>query len=929
MRMVARAWKVSICVVAIAATAAAAPGVAQAGEYTVSACQASLFGLNHSWTQSASRGMGTATACPYDSEGHLAGVAAFAAPNAGPVAVFASAYSRFDAPPGTSIAAATLDYEFWRSDPDWFTGLQADDTRTLDGCGPNDGHTACNASNPVGHARVRTFRPNSRSLRVVVACGDVAGCGTTSTGRWPYSRAYATIHAAQVVLEDPSPPAVKWTGGGLASDAWLRGPQAGAFTATDNSGVSRTQLSVDGRVEEDSQRHCDYSYTVPCSNVQTGSYTLDTRTLSDGRRSVALEAYDAGGNVSRRTSTIHVDNTPPNQVENPLVLEGESSWYATNSFSIAWTNPPDDASPITDAYYEIRDTTGTVVSSGRQSSVGISAVTQLSVPTRGDYTARVWVGDAAGNVNPANKSPVVHLKFDDAAPGQAAVTAPGRWIGLRDAARVPVTLSMAPSAFRPTSGVAGYSVTTDGREPDASIDAPGTAPSYELRDLPESTTTIRARAVSGAGVASRTTGSATVLVDRSSPQVRASSSSDPDVWQREPISLTIEGADQDALSGMTPAPAGVSPEAGGHITYSVDDGPTANVRGPVATAAVALDGKHVVAYQAFDAAGNASAQRSLALRLDQTPPDRVVFDQPNPADRRTVTVSASDRTSGIASGTIEIRPASIFPEWRRLPTTRVGDKLQAKLDDVSGIRGFYELRAIVTDEAGNSAVGDTYADGSPVVIDTRALRTGTSIKLIGAPTRSIAFGEETQWRGAVTTAGTKPVPDAPVAVFEKLAAPGAAYRRLGATRTDAYGSFEYHVAAGASRAIRFAYGGDARRRPSDHFVSLRVPAQTTIKATPRRLHVGETVTLTGRVRTLGAPIPQIGKLVDLEAYDLGRWRKFATVRTKPNGSWRYTYRFIATRGTATYPMRAVVIQEAAFPFETGMSKAVRVTVHGT
>jgi hypothetical protein len=110
-------------------------------------------------------------------------MAAFATQNVGPLPVFANAYSRFDAPPGTSIAAATLDYELWRSDAHWFTGLQADDARTLDGCAPNDGNAACNASNPVGHDRVKTFHPASRSLRVVVACGDVAGSSSAPAKR--------------------------------------------------------------------------------------------------------------------------------------------------------------------------------------------------------------------------------------------------------------------------------------------------------------------------------------------------------------------------------------------------------------------------------------------------------------------------------------------------------------------------------------------------------------------------------------------------------------------------------------------------------------------------------------------------------------------------------------------------------------------------
>jgi len=66
----------------------------------------------------------------------------------------------------------------------------------------------------------------------------------------------------------------------------------------------------------------------------------------------------------------------------------------------------------------------------------------------------------------------------------------------------------------------------------------------------------------------------------------------------------------------------------------------------------------------------------------------------------------------------------------------------------------------------------------------------------------------------------------------------------------------------------------------------------------------------------------------MEAFDRGYWRKFATVRTTAEGRWSYTYRFVATHGTVTYPMRALIQREAAYPFETGASRAVEVTVSG-
>src|SRR5207248_436244 len=145
----------------------------------------------------------------------------------------------------------------------------------------------------------------------------------------------------------------------------------------------------------------------------------------------------------------------------------------------------------------VRDQAGSLVRSGHQAGTGITALTNISVPEPGDYTAQVWVGDEAGNVNPANKSSSVHLKFDDAPPGDAAPTSANHWIGAREAATLGQRIAMEPDALIPASGIAGYSVTTDGTDPDASIDVAGQDATYPLRELPEGMTIFKVRAISG------------------------------------------------------------------------------------------------------------------------------------------------------------------------------------------------------------------------------------------------------------------------------------------------------------------------------------------------------------------------------------------------------------------------------------------------
>ena len=90
---------------------------------------------------------------------------------------------------------------------------------------------------------------------------------------------------------------------------------------------------------------------------------------------------------------------------------------------------------------------------------------------------------------------------------------------------------------------------------------------------------------------------------------------------------------------------------------------------------------------------------------------------------------------------------------------------------------------------------------------------------------------------------------------------------------------------------------------------------------------GEDIVLRGRVR--GRPLPDVGKLVQLQAYSRGRWLTFATPRADARtGRWSYRYRFTATRGTVRYRFRARVPTESGYPYTVGASGSAYVVVRG-
>ena len=167
----------------------------------------------------------------------------------------------------------------------------------------------------------------------------------------------------------------------------------------------------------------------------------------------------------------------------------------------------------------------------------------------GEYSLRVALEDAAGNVGPS--APPVTLRFDDTRPGRA------RRLGRRPlAARRP--LPLAAEGGPPVSGIRGFRVRTGGRDTVVATSLP-------LDALPEGATPIEVRTVSGAGVES---GAVRTLVrlDRSRPAVEppacrrrtpgrarpcgsASAAATSPVSRASPRSLGVDGGAEAAAGG--------------------------------------------------------------------------------------------------------------------------------------------------------------------------------------------------------------------------------------------------------------------------------------------------------------------------------------------------------------------------------------------
>ena len=152
----------------------------------------------------------------------------------------------------------------------------------------------------------------------------------------------------------------------------------------------------------------------------------------------------------------------------------------------------------------------------------------------------------------------------------------------------------------------------------------------------------------------------------------------------------------------------------------------------------------------------------------------------------------------------------------------------------------------------------------------------------------------------------------------------AEWRQVAYPTTRRDGRFSARLPKGTSRRVRVTYCG----RDGGHYRDLRLRAKPSVglRANRRRARNGGSVVFSGRVRS--RPIPRGGKLVELQAFFRGRWRTFQTLHTKRRGTFRFRYWFGGTRGTVRYRFRAVAPREGGYPYTTGASRRVTVTVSG-
>ena len=357
-----------------------------------------------------------------------------------------------------------------------------------------------------------------------------------------------------------------------------------------------------------------------------------------------------------------------------------------------------------------------------------------------------------------------------------------------------------------------------------------------------------------------------------------------------------------------------------------------------------------------DEAGNeaASSAASLPLRFDDVPPG-VAFEPAAAGDAAASQIRAeiSDAHSGPAGGEIHYRRLD-SQQWTELPAKFLrGDsaekaELVARLPSDLG-PGTYVFRADVVDAAGNTATTTRRTDGTEMTVRKVAGDPIAAVKR-AEPTRGKArIYARLRWRGRSGTELTVPFKTAATLSGRLVDGDGAglAGRTLRVTarpshgalgralveslQTGSHGGFQLRLPVGTSRRIAVAFAGDAHLDAAERSpLTLRVRSGVELKVTPSQLQTGEAAHFSGRVRSLGAPLPRRGKLVSIQYYESAarRWRPVLVTRSDHAGHFHASYRFRYVSGSARIRIRAAVLPEERWPYAPGASRPLVVRVTG-
>jgi hypothetical protein len=307
--------------------------------------------------------------------------------------------------------------------------------------------------------------------------------------------------------------------------------------------------------------------------------------------------------------------------------------------------------------------------------------------------------------------------------------------------------------------------------------------------------------------------------------------------------------------------------------------------------------------------------------------------------------SARDEGSGLYLVTVEVDNRSLVTQvidenegrCRKPFTALIPCKLSASatigLDTDALAPGTHLVRLLVSDatETNQIAYGPVQITvrggrGAPngVNASDRATLTARFAARRRARRMRARFGSAVRLVGRLTDEAGRPIAGATLRVLGRDRRLGGREAELATTTTRSNGSWGYTLRRSPSRILRIGYRSHVNDMSyaATARLSLHVRAAARLSASPRVVRRGSRVRFSGRL--LGSPVPRGGKLVDLQAFEAGRWRNVDSVRTRRSGRFGYSYRFV--RAAKTFMFRVRIRPDRSYPYALGYSRGVRVRV---
>lgn len=189
-------------------------------------------------------------------------------------------------------------------------------------------------------------------------------------------------------------------------------------------------------------------------------------------------------------------------------------------------------------------------------------------------------------------------------------------------------------------------------------------------------------------------------------------------------------------------------------------------------------------------------------------------------------------------------------------------------------------------------------------------------------TKTAAFGKGAEIVGRLADDAGDPVPGATLCVKQATLGVEPSAAPVGTLTTDADGNYSYRLPPGPNRAVIVGFRHDSHQVAREVRFASHVQPSLTLSA--KKLRNG------GRLR-FGGELPEpahAGRVVVLQANVKGskRWITFRKATTGERGRFKADYHFTQTTRKTTYRFRAIVPQQAGYPWLGGHSKPVSVRV---